>query len=95
MTDQTPTSSPQSQTSQSGETHWLDHPDTPKRLWTGFAIVLALIVIAELFVIHHHQGFMFTFGFHAWFGLLIGFVSIVFSKGWKKILKRKDTYYDQ
>ncbi len=90
MTEHTPT-----QTAQSGETHWLDRPDTPKRLWTGFAVVLAVLVIAELFVTHNHEGFMFNIGFHAWFGLLIGFGSIVISKGWKKLLKRKDTYYDR
>jgi len=26
---------------------------------------------------------------------LIGGVSILASKGWKKVLKRKDTYYDE
>ena len=80
---------------QAPQTHWLDRPDTPKRLWTGLAVVLLLLLVAELFVTHHHEGFMFTFGFSAWFGLLVGGVSIVFSKGWKKVLKRKDTYYDQ
>ncbi|MDE0800604.1 MAG: hypothetical protein OSB02_07690 [Rhodospirillaceae bacterium] len=81
--------------SEQKNTHWLDNPETPKRLWTGFAIVLVLLVIAELFVTHHHKGFMFNFGFSAWFGFLVGGVSIVLSKGWKKILKRKDIYYDE
>ena len=81
--------------SEQKNTHWLDNPETPKRLWTGFAIVLVLLVIVELFVTHHHKGFMFKFGFSAWFGFLIGGVSIVLSKGWKKILKRKDIYYDE
>jgi hypothetical protein len=80
---------------QTGQKHWLDHPDTPKLLWTGFIFVLVALVLAEFFVTHHHEGFMFNFGFSAWFGFLVGAVSIVFSKGWKKILKRKDTYYDE
>lgn len=88
MTDQTPSST------SSQASHWLDNPKTPKRLWTGFAAVLAILLVAELFVTHHHEGFMYNFGFHAWFGFLIGGVSILASKGWKKILKRKDTYYE-
>lgn len=81
--------------SDQSKSHWLDDPATPKRMWTIFAIVLVLLVVAELFVTHHHKGFMFNFGFSAWFGFLVGGVSIVLSKGWKKILKRKDTYYDE
>ena len=79
----------------SGETHWLDNPHTPRRLWVGFIVILVLLVLAEFFVIHSHDGFMFTTGFHAVFGLVVGAISIVLSKGWKKILKRKDTYYDE
>ena len=80
---------------QAPKTHWLDHPETPRRLWTGLGVALVLIIIAEFFVTHHHEGLMFSFGFSAWFGFLVAAVSIVFSKGWKKVLKRKDTYYDQ
>lgn len=81
--------------SEQNNTHWLDKPDTPKRLWTIFIAVLVLLLVAELFVTHHHKGFMFNYGFSAWFGFLIGGVSIALSKGWKKILKRKDTYYNE
>ena len=75
--------------------HWLDHPETPKRLWTALAVILVLLLVGELFVTHHHEGFMFSFGFHAWLGFIVGAGSIVISKGWKKILKRKDTYYNE
>lgn len=81
--------------SEQNKQHWLDNPATPKRLWLGFTVVLALLLIAELFVTHHHKGFMFSYGFSAWFGFLIGGLSILISKGWKKVLKRKDTYYDE
>lgn len=77
------------------KTHWLDRPDTPKRLWTAFIVILVLLVVSEFFVTHSHDGFMFTTGFHAAFGLVVGGVSIALSKGWKKLLKRKDTYYDE
>jgi len=85
----------QNPTAESGKNHWLDHPYTSKRLWVGFILILVVLVVSEFFVTHSHEGFMFTTGFHAAFGLIVGAVSIVFSKGWKKILKRKDTYYDQ
>lgn len=86
--------SDQTQSTNSGETHWLDNPQTPRRLWTGLIAILVLLLVAELFVTHHHEGFMFSYGFHAWFGFAVGGVSILASKGWKKILKRKDTYYE-
>ena len=80
---------------QNKNSHWLDHPGIPKRLWTALAVILVLLLVGELFVTHHHEGFMFSFGFHAWFGFIVGGGSIVLSKGWKKILKRKDTYYNE
>jgi len=80
---------------QTNKPHWLDQPDTNKRLWAIFLVVLIVVFVAEFFVRHSHDGIMFTTGFHAAFGLILGGVSIVLSKGWKKFLKRKDTYYDE
>ncbi len=74
--------------------HWMDKPGLARTLWTVFAAVLAGLVIAEFFVTHEHGGVMGSLGFHAWFGLAVGGVSIALSKMWKKVFKRKDTYYD-
>ena len=83
------------QTQSGQKDHWLDNPEMPKRLWTILIAVCVVLVISEFFVTHSHDGWMFTTGFHAVFGFVVGGVSIVLSKGWKKILKRKDTYYDE
>ena len=76
------------------ENHWLDNKDTPPILWKTIGFILVLLIVAELFIQHHHSGFMFTFSFHAWFGFLVAIISIVFSKIWKSKLKRKDYYYN-
>ena len=78
----------------SERTHWLDRPGLSRRLWTAYAIVLAALLAIELTVEHHHVGLMGSLGFHAWFGLLVGGLSIAVSKAWKAAFKRKDGYYD-
>ena len=80
--------------SNSNEKHWLDKRDLQTILWKILAVILVLLIVSELFVHHHHDGFMFTFSFHAWFGLLVGIISILFSKIWKSKMKRKDDYYN-
>jgi hypothetical protein len=74
--------------------HWLDRPGLTRKLWIAFAVILLTLVVAEMFVTHTHGGVMGSLGFHAWFGLLVGGVSIALSKVWKAAFKRKDTYYD-
>ena len=78
----------------SARKHWLDHPRAGRVLWIVFAVVLVGLLGAELTVEHHHDGLIGSVGFHAGFGLLVGALSIVVSKLWKAMLKRKDSYYD-
>ncbi len=92
MSDQ---SSNPSVSNPSGSNHWLDNPATPKRLWTVFAVILGVLVVAEFFVTHSHGGLIGTTGFHAVYGLAVGLISIAIAKGWKFVMKRKDTYYDE
>lgn len=74
--------------------HWLDHPRNVKRLWRGFLVVLALMVLAELIVhLHPHFGIESVFGFHAWFGFVACAAMIVVAKALALLLKRPDTYY--
>jgi len=74
--------------------HWLDYPKTPRNLWILLIAVLFALIAAEGFISDHHQGIIASYGFYIWFGFLIGLGSIVLSKVFKSILKRKDTYYD-
>ncbi len=77
------------------KTHWLDQPHSTKQLWIAFVVVLALTVIAELFVpLHPHFEIESIFGFHAWYGFLVCAAMIVGAKGLALLLKRPDTYYN-
>lgn len=75
--------------------HWLTRETTIRRLWIGFSIVLAALVLMDLLV-HHHAYFALagTFGFGAWFGFAscVALVAAAKALGW--VLKRADTYYD-
>jgi len=75
--------------------HWLVRQDTVRLLWRGGLAVLSLLVIADFFV-HAHPYFQIdgTFGFYAWFGLLVCAGMVLFAKALGIFLKRKDTYYD-
>lgn len=75
--------------------HWLVRPTTIRRLWIGFAVVLALTVLADLLVERHAIfGVEGTFGFDAWFGFISCVVLIALSKALGAFLKRSDRYYD-
>ena len=75
--------------------HWLVRPRTIRRLWMGFAAVLALLVAADLFIHPHpHFGLDGTFGFYSWYGLLTCAAMVLFAKALGLWLKRDDTYYD-
>ena len=76
--------------------HWLDDPAHVKLMWRGFLVVLALTVVAELFVhLHPHFEIESVFGFSAWFGFGACAAMIAVAKGLALVLKRPDTYYGQ
>lgn len=74
---------------------WLVRPSTIRKLWIGFGIVLALVVVAQSVI--YVKGY---FGIDAWFGFgaVYGFGScllmVLVAKvlGW--VLKRPENYYD-
>lgn len=75
--------------------HWLVRPSTIRKLWIGFSIVLALVVLAQTVI--YVKGY---FGFDAWFGFgaVYGFVScllmVLVAKALGLLLKRPENYYD-
>lgn len=76
--------------------HWLVRPDTIRKIWIVSLAVLALTVIAELFVTKHPKvGIDGIFAFGAWFGFISCVVLVVGSKALGAILKQPDTYYDR
>lgn len=74
--------------------HWLVRPENIRLIWIVSLVVLALLVLADLFVEHHpYFGIDGTIGFGAWFGFVSCVVLVFFSKGLGLFLKRKDTHY--
>ncbi len=76
-----------------------DNSDATTQRLQPFVVVGAIVLLASLVVdeVFGHQGF-FGFdgfaGFYALFGLLAGLVIIALAKGIGAALKRPDTYYD-
>lgn len=76
--------------------HWLVRASTIRLLWRVSLAVLALLVIADLFVEHHpHFGIDGTFGFSAWYGFIACVALVVGAKGLGLLLKRPDDYYGE
>jgi hypothetical protein len=75
--------------------HWLTRPETIRRLWLVFAIVLALTVLSERLIAHEaHFEVEALFGFNAWFGFLACAGLIGIAKLLGALLKRPDAYYE-
>jgi uncharacterized membrane protein len=76
------------------ELHWLVRPSTIRKLWIGFSVVLALVVIAQTVI--YVKGY---FGVDGWFGFgaVYGFVScllmVLVAKVLGLVLKRPQGYY--
>lgn len=76
--------------------YWLDKPENVRTLRYVFYVVLALLIVPDLFI-HKHTLF---YSFEAWPGFygLFGFIScvaiILVSKVLGYILKRSENYYD-
>jgi|SRR5690554_1624838 len=78
-----------------GKPHWLVRPETIRKLWIGFIIVLAITVVAQLFVpVPDYFTVDGWFSFYAVFGFLTCLAMVVFAKLLGYLLKRPDTYYD-
>lgn len=78
------------------EDHWLVRPQTIRGLWSGFIVILAATVLADLFIDHHGKfGIDGTIGFYAWYGFLSCICLVVFALGLGIILKRPANYYDR
>lgn len=76
--------------------HWLVRPTTIRLLWRGSGVVLAGLVLSDLFIAREPHfgidglpGFSAAFGFLACVGLVLG------AKGLGMLLKKPDDYYDE
>lgn len=76
--------------------HWLTRPGSIKRLWIIFGAVLALTVLAELWISNDpHFEMERLFAFNALYGFLACAAMILVAKALGLLLKRPDTYYEE
>lgn len=76
--------------------HWLARPETIKRLWRIFIVVLVLLVLAQAFVyVKGYFGVDGWFGFGAVFGFLSCLAMVLVAKGLGYVLKRPEDYYER
>ena len=74
--------------------HWLERPETIRKLWWGGCTILALLVIADFFYeAHPHFGFDGWPGFFAGFGLFACVAMILLAKALGLWVKRPDGFY--
>lgn len=75
--------------------HWLVRPATIRKLWIGFAVVLALTVVVQVAIkVKGYFGVDDWFGFGAAFGFVACVAMVAIAKGLGAFLKRNERYYD-
>jgi hypothetical protein len=78
------------------EDHWLTRPQTVRKLWWGFCVVLALTVLAQLVIsVKGYFGVDGWFGFGAIYGFLCCLLMVLFAKALGFLLKRPNNYYKE
>jgi hypothetical protein len=76
--------------------HWLTRPSTIKLLWIVFVVVLALTVIAGVWLTEEpHFEIERLFAFNAAYGFVVCAAMILVAKVLGVLLKRRDTYYEE
>jgi len=73
-----------------------DKPKNVSRLLNGFYVICILLVIAD-FILHRHIGFTWEKipAFYAVYGFTACVVLVVIAKWMRKIVMRKENYYDE
>lgn len=75
---------------------WFEVPRNVTRLVYGLAAVCVGLVAADLVYHKHvHFGFEEWFGFYGFFGFLAFFFIVLAGKQLRKLLMRKEDYYDE
>ena len=81
---------------QDEQLHWLVRPATIRKLWIGFSIVLAAVVLAQTVVyIKGYFGVDAWFGFGAVYGFVCCLLMVLIAKLLGLVLKQPQDYYDE
>ena len=77
-------------------THLFDNPRNVKRLLKGFYAICIILIIAD-FIIHRHttMGWEKIPAFYAIYGFTACVVLVVVAKMMRKVIMRKENYYDE
>lgn len=81
-------------TSNDEQLHWLVRPATIRKLWIGFSVVLALVVLAQSVI--YIKGYFVVdgwFGFGAIYGFGCCLLMVLVAKLLGVVLKRPEDYY--
>lgn len=76
--------------------HLFDKPENVERLLKGFYAICILLVIAD-FVVHRHISLSWEKipAFYALYGFVACVVLVVIANGMRKVIMRKEDYYDE
>jgi hypothetical protein len=81
--------------SHDGEKRWLDRPGSVNKVYWALCAVCALLFLADaVYVKHPHFEAESWFGFYGIFGFIAFFGVVLAGKELRKILMRKEDYYD-
>ena len=77
------------------KTYLFDNPRNVSRLLSGFYIICAVLFVAD-FIIHRHTVHPWEDipGFYAIYGFVACVLLVVVAKEMRKVLMRKEDYYD-
>ena len=74
--------------------HWLTRPETVRKAWWAFGIILGITVVAQFFIpVKGTFVVESTFGFAAWYGFFACVAMVLAAKALGWWLKRPEDYY--
>ena len=74
---------------------WLERPgNVEKVIWSVIAIAAGLTLADFFYHKHGDTKISETFGFHSWFGLVSGIALVLVVKVMRRLLSRKEDFYD-
>ena len=78
-----------------GKTYWLDKDGSVDKIWYALLILCFMLTVADLFYEKHpHFEIEKWFGFYSGFGFVFSVGLVLGAKELRRILMRKEDYYD-
>ena len=75
--------------------YWLDDPRNVDKVYYALLVVCALSAISDFFYVKQgHFAWEGWFNFHGWYGFICCFLLVLAAKQLRRVLMRKEDYYD-